>query len=598
MNSISYTIISFIFSFILMIVYFSKDRINYVENKIYSFIVVTTFISCLVEIFSFCLVQAKISPDAFIYHTTIKVLFLGFLAWLYLFTLYTVVTGQKLRGTLKKKIFPFKKMSVIIILLSLIILGLPIEIKEVNGLLLPVGTSVALIYVLAALCILVMIISCILNRANLKNKKYVPIYLLVVFFAIVILVQNLFPELFLVNSAFVIITFAMYFTIENPDMKMVEQLIENRKIVERSGEEKSVFLFKVSQGLREPVYEIKKQISLYKEGVAKKEGDKIIDSIYQNNQKIDYVINEILGINSFDQKTIKKIDNTYNVYSLLEDIKIRAKSYIKKEIDYSFSVVTSMPKELYGDSIKLKQVLMSIIINAIENTNEGFVHVDVNAITRYDVCRMVISIEDSGSGIELNTINDILSQGLEIDDKEYLKIEKLDVDLRLAYKIIRSLGGTMYIKSDIGKGTKVIITIDQYFMSNEESEMSSKIDSYINARTSKDKVLIVDEDEKEIHRIKSFLEKKGFDVSISMFGSDCVARIQNKEKYDIILINDEMTLMNGVTILQKLKELKNNSKKIVMLSKEKMFISKHYLKDGFDDFIDKSKLQEELDKKV
>lgn len=598
MNSIAYTIISFIFCFILMIVYFSKDRINYVENKIYSFIVVTTFISCLVEIFSFCLVQAHIPADSLIYHITIKALFLGFLAWLYLFTLYTVVTGQKLRGTLKKKGFPFKKVSIIIILLSFVILGLPIEIKEVNGLLLPVGTSVALIYVLASLCILVMVISCIINRANLKNKKYVPIYLLVVFFAIVILVQNLFPELFLVNSAFVVITFAMYFTIENPDMKVVEELIENRKIIERSGEEKSVFLFKVSQGLREPVNEINKQIALYKEGTSKKETEAIMGTIQQNNQKIDYMINEILGINSFSQKAMKKVDNIYNVYSLLEDIKIRAKSYIKNDIDYSFTVVSTMPKELYGDSIKLKQVLMSILINAIENTSNGFVHVDVNAITRYDVCRVVISIEDSGSGIELKMINDILSQNLEIEDKEYLKIEKLDVDLRLAYKMIRALGGTMYIKSEVGHGTKVIITIDQYFMDSEESDMNSKIDSYVNARSSGKKVLIVNENEEEIQKIKSFLTRKGYDVSISMFGSDCIERVKKKERYDVILINDEMTLMSGISILKELKALKNASKKIVLLKEDKLFISKHYLKDGFDDFIDKRKLLDELGKKI
>lgn len=595
MLSISYTIISFVFSMILMIVYFSKDRINYVENKIYSFIVVATFISCLIEIISFCLVQIGVASDSFIYITTMKVLFLGFLTWLYLFSLYTVTTGQKLRGVLKKNKFPIKNLSLAFTIMVLIIMFLPIEISETNGLLLPVGTSVNLIYILASLCIIVMIISMILSRAYLKNKKYIPIYLLIILFAVVLIVQKIFPEFFLVNTAFVIIAFVMYFTIENPDMKMVEELIENRKIIERSSEEKSVFLFKVSQGLREPVNNIDKQIEKYKQGIKKKEEiDLVIDDISRNNQKINYLINDVLGVTSFDSRNIKKVENTYNIYSILEDIKRRAKSYVKDNIEYNFTVVNNMPRELYGDAIKLKQVLMSILINSLKNTEKGFVNIDVNAITKFDVCRIVIVIEDSGNGFDMKTINDILSQDAKIDDAEYLKMEKLDVDLKLAYKIIKLLGGTMYIKSDVGTGTKVIITLDQYIVMNEDLEHESRVDSYIQARSGGKKILIVSENEEEIRKIKAVLAKRGYDIYTSMFGQDCINRIKNKEKYDIILIDDDMTLMSGFSVLEELNKLKNNSKKVVMLGSKKMFIAKHYIKDGFDATVDKEKMQTEL----
>ena len=90
----------------------------------------------------------------------------------------------------------------------------------------------------------------------------------------------------------------------------------------------------------------------------------------------------------------------------------------------------------------------------------------------------------------------------------------------------------------------------------------------------------------------------GYVVSISMFGKDCVDRIKNKEKYDIILINDELSPTSGMAVLQELKTLKDKSKKIVMLEEDKLFIANHYLDDGFDQFIDKTKLQDELRKKV
>ena len=598
MESISYTILSFVFSTILMIVYFARDRINYVENKIYSFIVITTFLSCLVEIISFCLVVNGISASSNIYAFTIKVLFLCFLSWLYLFTLYTVITGRKLRGVFNDSKLPFKKMSLGFGLIAIFILLLPIEILEVNGLLLPVGMSVNLIYILATLCIIVMIVSIILNRKNLRSKKYVPLYLLIVFFAIVVIIQNLFPELLLINTAFAIISFCMYFTIENPDMKMVEELIENRKIIERSSEEKSVFLFKMSQGLKEPVNMIDKQVDWYKaNNVTKTDMDQIIANIDRSNQKMNYLINEVLGINSFDKNNIKKNENTYNIYSLLEDINKRGKNSVKENVEYHCSIVENIPKELYGDSIKLKQVIMSVLMNSIKNTKEGFIHIDVNSFTKYDLCRLVITIEDSGNGIDIVKVNDILDQDLEITDKDTLKIEKLDVDLPLAYKIIRSIGGTMYIKSEKNRGTEIIITIDQYIVMDDEIKLNSQVDSYITARNSNKKVLIIDDDEEELRKIRNTLEREGYDVIVSMYGKDAIDRVKNKEKYDVILIDDEMSLMSGISVLEELKKLKNRSKKIVMLEKDKLFIAKHYVQDGFDDFIDKTKLVEEIKKK-
>lgn len=599
MESISFTILSFVFCVILIIVYFGRDRINSLENKVYSFIIYSTFFSCLMEIITFSQVQMGVSSSDPIYHLTMKLLFLGFLAWIYCLTLYTIITGEKLRGMNEKSNLPIKKLSLYFILMVLIIMFLPINILETNGLLLPVGMSVNLIYCLAGICILVMIISIIKNRKNLRNKKYIPLYLVIVLFGIVVILQKVLPELFLVNTVFSIISFCMYFTIENPDMKIVDELIENRRIIERSSEEKSVFLFKISQGLREPVHNIDKQVDLFKSGkLTKKDTEILIDIIDKNNQKINYLINDVLGINSFDNSNIKKIENTYNIYSLLEDIKKRGKSHVKDGIDYVFTIVDNMPKELYGDSIKLKQVLMSVLINALKNTKEGFVHVDVNSFTKYDVCRIIVTIEDSGKGIDIVNINDILDQDLELTEQDYMKIEKLDVDLLLAYKMIKMLGGTMYIKSEPKKGTEIIITLDQYIVINEEIRNNSKVDTYLNARKNAKKILVVNDDEKEIRKIKRVLEHKDYDVVISMFGQDALDRIKNKEKYDIILIDDEMPLMNGINVLDQLIKLKNKSKKIVLLEKDKLFIAEHYVKDGFNDYIDKSNLIKELDKKI
>lgn len=596
MNSIAYTIISCIFSIILLIVYFSKERINYIENKIYSIIVITTFVSCFTEIVSFVLVKSGVAASSLLYHYVIKLLFLGFLTWLYLFSLYTVAVGRKLRGVLSDNALPARKLTVGFVLIALVVLLLPLQIIETNGLLLPVGTSVMLIYILATICIIVMIISMVLGRKNLRSRKYIPLYLLIFFFSVVLLVQKLLPELFLINPAFVVITFSMYFTIENPDMNMVDELIENKKLIERAAEEKSIFLFKMSQGLKEPVNAIDKQIKIFESNnLTKKDVAILMENINQNNQKMSYLINDVIGLGSFNNN-IKKVENTYNIYSLLEDVRVRSKGYIAKNIDYSFTSVSSMPKELYGDAIKLKQVLMSVIINASKNTKSGYIHVDVNSYTKFDICRLVIMI-DSSSDISIKKINEILNQDLEISDKDYLKIEKLDVDLPLAYKIIKSIGGTMFIKSEDDKGSRVTITIDQYIVDNGEMKLNSKVDAYLKARSNFKRVLVVDDDEQECRKIKTALEKMGYEVSVSMFGNDCIERIKNGEKYEFLLIDDELEEMSALSVIQAIDGLKDKSKRIVMLEEDKLFIAKHYLKDGFYNYIDKTNLIEELKNK-
>ena len=255
-----------------------------------------------------------------------------------------------------------------------------------------------------------------------------------------------------------------------------------------------------------------------------------------------------------------------------------------------------MPKELYGDAIKLKQVLMSVIINASKNTKSGYIHVDVNSYTKFDICRLVIMI-DSSSDISIKKINEILNQDLEISDKDYLKIEKLDVDLPLAYKIIKSIGGTMFIKSEDDKGSRVTITIDQYIVDNGEMKLNSKVDAYLKARSNFKRVLVVDDDEQECRKIKTALEKMGYEVSVSMFGNDCIERIKNGEKYEFLLIDDELEEMSALSVIQAIDGLKDKSKRIVMLEEDKLFIAKHYLKDGFYNYIDKTNLIEELKNK-
>ena len=168
MISISFTIFGSVFIMLLIFVYFFKEKINTLENKIYSMLIITSFFSSIIEIINFLLVYNGIASSSILYLITIKLLFTSFLVWLGLFTSYNVVVGRKLRN---KKIDDLKKYLYIYFAVIVFNLILPINIVEVNNLLLPQGVGVNVLYFLAFSCILIIMISLMLNRNFLKNKN-------------------------------------------------------------------------------------------------------------------------------------------------------------------------------------------------------------------------------------------------------------------------------------------------------------------------------------------------------------------------------------------------------------------------------------------
>lgn len=170
MYSICFTIAGVIFSILLFIIYSFKTNFSISENKIYHSIIITTIITGLIEIYSFILVKNNIAVDSSLYLYTLKLLFLGFVIWLYSFTLYTVIVTLKLKDKDNDKYRIILVISSIIFtILSIITIILPISINKVGDLLLSTGSGVEIIYLLAVLCFVIMIIAIISNHRELKN---------------------------------------------------------------------------------------------------------------------------------------------------------------------------------------------------------------------------------------------------------------------------------------------------------------------------------------------------------------------------------------------------------------------------------------------
>ena len=159
------------------------------------------------------------------------------------------------------------------------------------------------------------------------------------------------------------------------------------------------------------------------------------------------------------------------------------------------------------------------------------------------------------------------------------------------------MGGNIIVKSDLKKGTVVSITIDQKIVKTKETELSKKLDLYEETLHNDKKIMVVDDDAKELSKITNYLEEHNKIVSGSLFGKDVINKISSKHHFDLIILDDETDTISAYEVLKELK--KDTSFKtpvVIMIDDNKEFIKLHYLQDGFADVIMKSKLNSELDR--
>lgn len=598
MLTIPVTIFSMIYMLLLAIVYFSKRRIPTYENKIYSKLIVLSCIGITLDVLSSLFVIFS-ATDSNLFVIVTKMMFIYYILWSGLLLSYTVTVSVNSRKNKKiniKRIYRIISFSYLICAFLVIIL--PLVYHSENGVIYPDGLSVIFTYFIAGfISIIFMIIMLFINYTHIKSRKYVPIYSLLVLFFVAILIQQKNPQLILTTSVECFITFLMYFTIENPDVQMMEELYKNKKIIEKSNEDTSNFLFRMTQDIKRPIKEIiDVTTDMYEiNDIADlKNGTKIINN---KARELDYLVNDALDVSRMNTNTIKVYDTRYNPLNLFKEIKYQTESRLDEKVKFEYSISNNLPLYLYGDSIKLKQIIYSILDNSISNTSSGYISLDISSIIKYDTCRLIINIADSGRGMNIEEVNDILSLNIEDLSNINLSSEKSILNLKEIKKLVVFLGGSMIVKSGEGKGTEVSITFDQKIVKIKNSEVSKKLDLYEQSLYSNKRIMVVDDDAKELSKITTYLEKSDAIVSGSLFGRDVINKISSKQKYDLIILDDETDTISAYEVLKELKKnLKFNIPVVIMIDDNKEFIKLHFLKDGFADVIMKSKLNSELDR--
>lgn len=595
-TGIYFLIEAIVYSMLLMTVYFRKKVFKSKENKVYSILVVVSFFELIVElILDFVGPMYKEIPNVSFF--VARLFSFGVELWITILLCYVLFVCLNIKK--KERYIPVVRNVAIVLMIIFTTLNfiLPLNFKYDGYIAYTYGPSVNIIYLSAFLYSFVGIIALIRNIKNIKDKRFFPILIFLIVGGIASYIQYMNPGLLLATPIHAFITFLMYFTIENPDVKMIEEYHKAKEISDNANEDKTMFLYNMTNDIRL----ITKDINISTDKIIDEMSNKKLDRDYINDclrtikedtARFTTMTNEILDVDSIDSASIKVYDDKYNIKLLLKKLVTEYTDKCnKKNISFRNDIASDLPEYLYGDNLGLKNVLTSILDNSIKYTKEGYIELNVNTIIKNNIARLIITVEDSGVGISPDEMESIFYKR-----KEEIDGSNIKNNLYTARKLITLMGGTIIPNSNYGKGTIMKIVLDQKI-----ADISS--DKYVKYEIAYDKkkVLLVDDNISTEKIIKKLIKDTNIELDYVSLGKEALDKIRNKEKYDLILLDEVMDPLDGMTVMKKFKDIRNFKTTVILLTRNNEYeYNEEYLKYGFSDYllkpINKDKLFEIIDK--
>lgn len=580
-SGIYFPISALFFSILTIGLFYAKRSVNSFETKIYEKLMLLNFLGLIIELL--CTFASYISGQfPQISDIILKSYLVYNLLWTFILFCYVFYISVKEDFVLKNKNKLLIIGTMILAFFISLIYSLRCDLVILNNFNVRYteGPSVNLTYLICGILIFGMVVLMLRNLKHIKNKKYIPIFIFIIAIVIGIVIQKNVPGLLIMTYVETLTVSIMFHTIENPDMKLLEEVHKSKEISDNANEEKSVFLYNITQEIRNSTNLVDDYVNLI---LMSEDIDEIKDTartIKAATARFHTTTNEIFDVSRIDSALVKVYNNKYSIKLLIKElVNIYEKKCISKGLEFRTNIEHNIPDMLYGDSINLKEVLMCLLDNSVKYTSSGYVELNINTIIKNNICRLVITVEDSGVGIKSEDINNIKMN---------------DSALGKANKLITLINGTMVISSNYGIGTKVKVILDQN-IEDVSSEMVKKYDKVFDNT----KIMVVDDSEPGLKVVEKLLKDSNIVLDKVSKGKDCLNKIRSHEKYDLLLIDESVSEVSGEYILKKLQEIRNFDIPVILLTKDNKYEYDDKYKDlGFSDFILKPIKKEEILKKI
>ena len=582
------------FSLIIVILFNKKTHIDNKETRIFNTLIISNFIGLIIEIS--CTYASKLYLTYPLVSNIIYKLYLLYLIlWISTITYYVFSMTKNDNKIKSNRIIVFL-LYYFVITIILLILPIKIIIKNNFAIRYTTGLSVQFTYLTSIIAIVVIITNLLKNIKQINDKRYFPILLFLIIGGIATFIQIIYPQLLLMTYVETIICAIMYHTIENPDVKMLNQMELAKNEAEKANSAKTDFLSSMSHEIRTPLNAIVGFSECIKNTDDINEAHEDAEDVIKASKTLLEIVNGILDISKIEAGKLEIINSPYDSKELLNQVAKLIKPKMKeKALDFKVSIADDIPKTLYGDHANIKKIITNLLSNAAKYTEKGFVKYEVRCINNKNVCRLVISIEDSGRGIKEENMNKLFTKFQRLEEDRNTTLEGTGLGLAITKQLVELMGGKIVVQSVYGSGSKFTIILDQRIekveIKEEKKDLNIKIDL-----TGK-KILIVDDNLINIKVASKLLEKYHPTIDTCDNGYTCIEKIKNNEKYDLILLDDMMPKLSGVETLKELKSINGfNITTIALTANAITGMREKYLNDGFDNYLAKPINKEKLKK--
>ncbi len=365
-----------------------------------------------------------------------------------------------------------------------------------------------------------------------------------------------------------------------------------------AGKAKNDFLANMSHEIRTPINAV---LGLNEMIIRESEDKQITDyavNIQSAGRTLLSIINDILDFSKIESGKMEIVPIEYEISSLINDIinmiKLRAE---KKNLNFIPEIDEKIPSVLYGDDVRLRQVITNLLTNAVKYTPEGTVRLRMSVLKiENDILQLEVSVSDTGIGIKEEDIEKLFVSFQRLDQVKNRSIEGTGLGMAIVSTLLKMMDSELRVSSVYGSGSTFSFVINQKIVKSEPMgdyktrfKASSQAVSDGALRTAPDaRILVVDDNETNLIVAKSLLKRTLVQVDTANSGAECIELLR-KKIYDIVFLDHMMPEMDGIETLHKIKkeELAVGTVFVALTANAIHGAKQTYLEAGFDDYLSK-----------